>query len=117
MKWQNKLARKCKEDFTMDPKEAWNVCREIEKGFTGHLPKITPPQFFKPDRLNATADDKNADILKNHFQAVFDRRDVTADETSIDEIDELDIDEDLKEELISIPDMEEVKKAISKMKQ
>jgi hypothetical protein len=55
---------KCKdEDFIMAPKEAWKVCREIEKGFTGHLPKITPPQVAKPDGLNATADDENADIL------------------------------------------------------
>jgi hypothetical protein len=93
------------------------VCREIEKGFTGHLSKITPPQFAKPDGLNATSDDENADILNNHFQAVFDRRDVTTDETVIDEIEELDIDGDLKEELRSIPEMEEVKKAINKMKQ
>jgi ribosomal protein S17 len=43
MRWQNKLARECKdEDFTMATKEAWKVCREIEKGFTGHLPKISP---------------------------------------------------------------------------
>jgi hypothetical protein len=48
------------------------------------LPKITPPQFSKSDRLNATSDDENADILKNHVQAVFDRRDVTTYETGID---------------------------------
>jgi hypothetical protein len=78
------------------------VCREIEKGFTGYLPKITPPLFAKPDGLNATADDENADILKNHFQAIFDRRDVTTDETVIEEIEELDIDVELKEEFISI---------------
>jgi hypothetical protein len=80
------------------------------------LPKIIPPQFAKSDGLDATVDDENADILKNHFQAVFDRRDVTTDETVIDEIEELDIDGDLKEELRSIPDREEVKKAINKMK-
>jgi hypothetical protein len=66
--------------------------------------------------LSATSDYDNADILKNHFQAVFDRRDVTTDETVIDDIEELDIDGDLKEELISIPEIEEVKKAINKMK-
>jgi hypothetical protein len=52
------------------------VRREIEKGFTGQLPKITPPHFSKYDGQNATADDENADILENHFQAVFVRRDV-----------------------------------------
>jgi hypothetical protein len=51
------------------------------------------------------------------MQAVFDRRDVMTDETVIEEIEELDIDEDLKEELRSIPEMEEVKKAITKMKE
>jgi hypothetical protein len=36
MRWQNKLARGYKdEEFAMAPKEAWKVCREIEKGFTG----------------------------------------------------------------------------------
>jgi hypothetical protein len=64
------------------------------------LPNITTPQFAKSDVRNATADDENADILKNHFQAVFDRRDVTTDETVIDEIEEL----------------EGVKQAINKMK-
>jgi hypothetical protein len=39
------------------------------------------------------------------------------DETVIDEIEELDIDEDLSEELRSIPKMKEVKKAIAKIKQ
>jgi hypothetical protein len=28
------------------------------------LHKITPPQFIKPDGLNAIADDENADTLK-----------------------------------------------------
>jgi hypothetical protein len=79
---------------------------EIEKGFTGLLPKITPPQLPTPDGMNATAYDENADILTNLFQAVFDRRDVTIDETVKDEIEELDIDEDLKEELRSISEME-----------
>jgi hypothetical protein len=41
---------------------------------------------------------------------------VTTDETVIDEIEELDIHEDLKEELKIILEMEEVKKAITKMK-
>jgi hypothetical protein len=82
------------------------VCRDIEKGCTGHLPNTIPPQFAKSDALNAAADDENADILKNHFQAVFDRRDVTTDETVIDEIEELDIDGDLTEEVRSIPDIE-----------
>jgi hypothetical protein len=117
-RWQNKLARGCKDEyFVMAPKEARKVCREIEKGFTGHLPKITPPQFAKPNGLNATSADENADILKNHFQAVFDRRDVTTDETVIDKIEELDIDGYLKEELRSIPEIEEVKKAIKKRTQ
>jgi hypothetical protein len=53
------------------------------------LPKIKSPQFSKPDGLDETADGENADILKSHFQAVFDRRDVTTDETVIDEIKEL----------------------------
>jgi hypothetical protein len=97
MRWQNKLAKLYKgEDFTMAPKEAWKVCREIEKGFMGHLPKITPPQFVKYDGLNATSDDENADILKNHYQEVFDRSDVTTDEIVIYDIEELDIDGDLK---------------------
>jgi hypothetical protein len=75
------------------------------------LPKITPPQFANHDGLNATSDDENADILKNnHFEAVFDRRDLTTDETVIHEIEELDIDGDLKEELRSIPEIEEAKK-------
>jgi hypothetical protein len=78
------------------------------------LPKITVPQFSKPDGLNATSDDDNAYILKNHFQSVFDRRDVMADETVIDDMEELDIDGNLKEELRSIPEIEEVKRAFKK---
>jgi hypothetical protein len=68
------------------------------------LPKITTPQFSKSNGLNATSDEENADILKNHFQAFFDRRyAATTDETVIlDEIEELDISGDLKEELRSI---------------
>jgi hypothetical protein len=67
-KRQIKLARKYKdEDFTMPPKEAWKVYRDIEKRLKGHLPKITPPQFAKPDGLNATSDDENGDILKITF--------------------------------------------------
>jgi hypothetical protein len=42
---------------------------------------------------------------------------VTTDETVIYEIDELDIDGDLKEDSGSIPEMEEVKEAINNMKQ
>jgi uncharacterized protein with gpF-like domain len=80
------------------------------------LTKIKPPQFSKPDGLNATVDDENADILKNHFQAVFDRRDVTTYETVIDDIQELNIAGDLKEELRSIPEIEEVKKASDMLK-
>jgi hypothetical protein len=117
MRWKKKLAKGCRyEDFTMASKEARKVCIEIEKGFTGHLSKIKPPQFAKPDGLNATADDDNANILKNHFQAVFDRRYVTTEETSIYDIEELDIHGDLKEELRSIPEIEEFKRAIHKMK-
>jgi hypothetical protein len=62
------------------------VCRETEKGFAGHVPKITPPQFETPNGLNEAVDDDNADILKDHFQTVFDMRDVMTDETVIDEI-------------------------------
>jgi hypothetical protein len=51
----------------MTPKEAWKVCRD---------------QFAKTDGLNATSDDDNADILKNQFQAVFDRKDVTTGKQS-----------------------------------
>jgi hypothetical protein len=84
MKWQSKLARKYKdEEFTMPPKETWKVRREIEKCFKGHLPKITSPPFSKPDGLNATSYDENTDILKNHFQAVFSRRDVMTDSTRL----------------------------------
>ena len=60
------------------------------------MPKITPPQFSKPDGLNATSDDENVDIFKNHFQAVFYRRDVITDETVVYDIEELDIYGDLK---------------------
>jgi hypothetical protein len=80
------------------------------------LPNITPPPCSKSDGLNATADDDNAGILKNHFQAVFDSRYATADETVMYGIEELDIDRDLKEELRSIPEIEEVKKEINKIK-
>jgi hypothetical protein len=98
MRWKDKLARGFKDEyFAMAPNEAWKVCREIGKGFTGNLPKITPPQFSKPCGLNTTANDENADILKYHFQAVFFWRDVTTDETGIYEIGGLDIDGDLKE--------------------
>jgi hypothetical protein len=82
----------------------------------GKLAQYSATPIFKPDALNATSDDENADILKNHFQAIFDRRDVTTDETVIDEIEDLDIDGDLKEELRSIPEIEEVKRAINKIK-
>jgi hypothetical protein len=41
---------------------------------------------------------------------------VTTAETVIDDIEELDIDGDLKEELRSIPNIEEFKRAINKMK-
>jgi hypothetical protein len=69
MRWQNKLARGCNDEYlTMARKEVLKVCREIKKGCTGHLPKITPPQIAKPDGLNATADDENADILKITFK-------------------------------------------------
>jgi hypothetical protein len=102
--------------FSMAPKEAWKVSRGIEKGFTGHLPNITPTQFAKSDGLNATSDDENADILKNHFQAVYDRRDATTYETVIDYIEELDTDGDLKEDLRSIPEIEEFKQAINRMR-
>jgi hypothetical protein len=115
-KCQNKLARKYKdEDFAMVPEEEWKVCREIEKVFSGHLPNMTLPQFAKPDWMDTTSDGENADILKKHFQAVFGRKGAMTDETVIDDIVELDIEEDLKEELRSIPEME-VKKAITKMK-
>jgi hypothetical protein len=80
------------------------------------LPKITPPQFAKYGGLSATADDENADILKNQFQEVFDRRYVTTYETARDEIKELDIDGDLKEGWRSMSYIEEVRKAINKMK-
>jgi hypothetical protein len=45
---------------------------------------------------------------------VFERRGVMTDETGIDDIEEIEIDENLKEELRSIPEMEIVKKAIAK---
>jgi hypothetical protein len=80
------------------------------------LSKITLPQFSKPDGLNETADDETTDILKKHFQAVFKRKYVTTDETLVDKIEELEIDEYLKEELRSIQEIEQVKKAISKIK-
>jgi hypothetical protein len=48
----------------MAPKESWKVCREIETGFTGHLPNIRPTQFAKPDGLNTTSGDEKKDILK-----------------------------------------------------
>jgi hypothetical protein len=41
---------------------------------------------------------------------------VVAYETVIDEIEELEIDDDLKEKLRSIPEMEEAKEEISKIK-
>jgi hypothetical protein len=41
---------------------------------------------------------------------------VTTDETSIDKIEELDIDGALKEELKSKPEIEEVNKSLNKMK-
>jgi hypothetical protein len=70
------------------------------------LPKITPAQFSKYGGLDATSHDKNANILKNHFQAVFDRRDVTTDETVIYNVDQLDIDGNFKEESRYIPEIE-----------
>jgi hypothetical protein len=57
------------------------------------LHKITPPQFIKPDGLNAIADDENADTLK--LKITFKQSltgDVTTDETVIDDIEELNID-------------------------
>jgi hypothetical protein len=73
------------------------------------LPEITPPQLAKYGGLDATAHDKNANILKNHFQAVFDRRDVTTDETVIYKADQLDIDGYLREESRYIPYIESQK--------
>jgi hypothetical protein len=55
------------------------------------------------------------ELLHNqYFQAVFDRRYVKLDETVINEIKELDIDGDLKEELRSISEIEKVKKQLTR---
>jgi hypothetical protein len=91
------------------PKKHGRCVEKKSKVFTGHLHNIAPPQFAKSDGLNPTADDENAGILKNHFQAVLERRYVTTDETVIDEIEEPDLDGDLKEELRSIAETEKSK--------
>jgi hypothetical protein len=85
-----------------------HVVSSKEPIFTVHLPKLKSAKFAKPDGMNATSDDEDADILKKRFEAIFDRRYEKTDETVIYKIEELDIDEDLKEESRSIP------KAISK---
>jgi hypothetical protein len=82
LKWQPKKHGRCVEKLKKDSQDTF--------------PRQHHPNS-KPEGMNATSGDENADILKNHFQAVFDRRDVTTDETVIDKIEELDIAGDLKE--------------------
>ena len=80
------------------------------------MPKITPKQFYKENGENASTNKENAKILKDHFQKVFDRRDIEVDHEVEEELEELDIDEDLKNALKQEPYTEEVVKAIKKMK-
>jgi hypothetical protein len=46
--WQKDLADKCNlYDFTNDPKQAWQICKDVQQGYTGHLPKIVDKKIIK----------------------------------------------------------------------
>jgi hypothetical protein len=92
--WQRELAEECSgADFTLSPKKAWAIAIEIAQGYTGHFRKV--PQQFENDSGDITSKDKdNVDATHAHFQSVLDRSDITMDETVLDEIDPLPIDDD-----------------------
>ena len=115
--WQKEIARECtKHAFANDPKRAWKACNTILEGFQGHLTKITPQQFANSKGDIATTDKENTTILRDHFQKVFDRREVQIDETILNEIDNLEINGDVLDAIKGEPTIDEVKSAIKKMK-
>jgi hypothetical protein len=73
----------------------WEIAREIEKVYSGHHKKVIPQQFSSAASDISTSDKENANATHAHFQSVFDRSDVTFDETILDEIDPLSIDDEI----------------------
>jgi hypothetical protein len=115
--WQRELAEECSNTvFSIFPKKTWELAREIEKGYPGHHKKLMPQQFTNAVSDISTPDTENADAPHAHFQSAFDRSHATVDETVLDEIDPLSIDDETLSNINPPPTNKGVENAIYKMK-
>jgi hypothetical protein len=52
---------------TFHPKPAWKIAKEIQQGFTGHLPINLEKQFINQNGKQASSDEENANTIQLHF--------------------------------------------------
>jgi hypothetical protein len=113
---QKDLADKCyRYEFTNDPKQACQIYKDIQQGFTGHLPKIVDNKIIKQNGEQANSDTENAYTVHSHFTKVFDRSDVPINLSILAELESPPIDEKVRSRLDILPDKDELLKAIQKM--
>jgi hypothetical protein len=95
-------------DLSISPKKMWERTREIEKGYSGHHKNVIPQHFANAAGEISSLDKENADATHAHFQSIFDRSDATVDETILDDIDTLSIDDVTLSDIKNTPTNKEV---------
>ena len=109
--WQYAYASKCKKnDFAINPKEAWDMVFKLMEGFQKHHHTYLPANFKNKKGIEAKTDNDNADILNSHFHSLF-NSDVQVDLSVLDEIPQ----HDVRHEFSDPPTAKEVKSAIASM--
>lgn len=103
-------------DLSISPKKVWERTREIEKGYSGHHKNVIPQHFANAAGEISSSDKENADATHAHFQSIFDTSDATVDETILDDIGTLSIDDVTLSNIKNPPTNKEVENVIYKMK-
>jgi len=70
--WQLAYAKKCKkDDFALNPKEAWSVVFKLMEGFQNHHKTKMPKNFKNKNGVEAKCDKDNANILNSPIYSLF----------------------------------------------
>jgi len=87
-KWQAEFAEKCqKKDFRTNPKEAWQMVRQLMNGFQKHHKPLVQKLFKNKMGKIATNKTENRLNVESHWKNVFNRH-ATYDEKIIEEIEQ-----------------------------
>jgi hypothetical protein len=109
--WQLEYTERCrKQDFRINPKEAWSMVFKIMEEYQNHHKVCMPRNFKNKLGIEAKNDENNAKILNTHFYSLFNSN-VLVDETVLERIPQRKVATHLDE----TPSEKEVKSAIDSM--